>query len=761
MRKSTNSNLDIPEDLYKAQVDSLFGDIGSLFVGSLAASAAPIYVALESGRHSIALLSLALSLLAGARIIAAKYYFLKKATIQTNSALRAWEVSYIVGSCAHVTLLGVFCILVFMSVDDGFARVASFSITIAYLVGIPGRNFANNNLVNSLILCALLPMFAALILAGGYYWLIGIFTLLPFFIAMRSISLRLRGVYLDAVVKARDVTTLAGRFDSALNNMPCGLAMVDKNGDVIVTNRRLRELLDIQIAPDDKTVKFSNILLQRVKSGVFSAKNARDIAKLIQQVSAGGNTDTNLKTPAGRVINISMQQMNEGGAVVLFEDVTERSIAQERIHELAHYDPLTGLPNRMEFREKASSVLSNQASPPFTAIMFLDLDQFKQVNDTLGHALGDQLLIAVAGRLRNRISTHDLVGRLGGDEFVILLNQVESRDEVADAARAIIHDLSEPYELGRYHVVVGASIGIAMSSETDGDIESLLRRADMALYQAKADGRGTWRFFEHVMELNALTRRNLEFDLRHALDNDELELHFQPIYNLALKRFSGCEALVRWNHPTRGIVPPSVFVPIAEEVGLIFQLDDWVLNNACLACAEWAPEVRVAINISAVHFRDGRIVLAVQSALKMSGLAPHRLEIEMTETAVLHNMQATSVILHQLRELGVQIALDDFGTGYSSLSYLHTLPLTKLKVDSSFLVGLEDGSRALTLLGSVTQLGKSIGLSIVVEGVETAQQLRLVTTCTSIDEIQGYIFSKPIKRSAIAAIFAKQQRSAA
>jgi predicted signal transduction protein with EAL and GGDEF domain len=375
--------------------------------------------------------------------------------------------------------------------------------------------------------------------------------------------------------------------------------------------------------------------------------------------------------------------------------------------------------------------------------------------------VGDKLLRAVAERLLTTTYLTDLVARFGGDEFVVLLRPAADRGYVAAIARAIIEELSKPYQIGDHQIGIGASIGIATVSENCGDIGSLLRNADMALYQAKAEGRNTWRFFEAELEIKAQSRRNLEFDLRRAFDKNEFELHFQPIYNLEKKKFSSCEALIRWNHPTRGKVPPAVFVPVAEEMGLILQMDDWVLRNACSACAAWPTDVRVAANISALHFRDRQVVESVKTALRESQLAPHRLEIELTETALVQNIQMTRSVLTELRQIGVRISLDDFGTGYSSLSYLNSLPFNKIKIDRSFLRGLEREGRALKLLNGITRLSADLGLLVVMEGVETEEEFKLITDYTAVDEIQGFLLSRPASNKEVSALFIGRKLSAA
>jgi diguanylate cyclase (GGDEF)-like protein len=610
-------------------------------------------------------------------------------------------------------------------------------------------------------LIAGLLIFTALSLGGGYYWFLGFLVVLPSFLTMRKISFRLRGVYLDALLKARDVSVLADRFDTALNNMPHGLAMLDNDGRVVVTNQRLLDLLKLQPSFSGTKVTIEELLHHSAEAGGVCKDEISEVVDgLHLRIGGEAFEELLLQTTNGRTLDLTLQPMPNGGAVVLFEDVTERKITQARINELARFDSLTGLPNRTEFHERAEDILSSAPSSS-CAMMFVDLDQFKQVNDTLGHAVGDKLLRAVAERLLTTTSLTDLVARFGGDEFVVLLRPATDRGYVAGIARAIIEDLSKPYQIGDHQIGIGASIGIAIVSQNCVDIGSLLRNADMALYQAKAEGRNTWRFFEAELEIKAQSRRNLEFDLRRAFDKNEFELHFQPIYNLEKKKFSSCEALIRWNHPTRGKVPPAVFVPVAEEMGLILQMDDWVLRNACSACAAWPTDVRVAANISALHFRDRQVVESVRTALRESQLAPHRLEIELTETALVQNIQMTRSVLTELRQIGVRISLDDFGTGYSSLSYLNSLPFNKIKIDRSFLRGLEREGRALKLLNGITRLSADLGLLVVMEGVETEEEFKLITDYTAVDEIQGFLLSRPASNKEVSALFNGRKLSAA
>jgi diguanylate cyclase (GGDEF)-like protein len=752
----------VPEDIYRAQVEAMFSDFHSVWIGAFAGALATLVVSFECANVDFALISLSMAVLGLLRCALMSAYIRRRPFIVGRKAQRRWEILYVIGASGYVGLLGLASILSFTAAGDEFARILNLTGLAFFLMGIPGRNFASNLLVNVLLAVSSISIFSALGLGGRYYWLLGLLVVLPSFVAMRRISIRLRGVYLDALVKARYVSVLVDRFDTALNNMPYGLAMLDAAGGVVVTNQRLADLLKLGGNVKEKNTTLDKLLRQSAEAGCVLENEINGVLSGLQIRSTGkAFEELLLHTTNGRTLNLTLQPMANGGAVVLFEDVTERKITQARINELARFDPLTGLPNRTEFRELAEGVLGSMPPSLPCAVMFVDLDHFKQVNDTLGHAVGDKLLGAVAERLLFATSQGDLVARFGGDEFVVLLKDVTDRAYVAGVARGIIEKLSNPYQIGDHLIGSGASIGIALASPDCADIGSLLRNADMALYQSKAEGRGTWRFFELEMEVKAQSRRNLEFDLRRALDNDEFELYFQPIYNLEKKRFSGCEALIRWNHPTRGRVPPAVFVPVAEEMGLILRLDEWVLKSACKACATWPSDTRVAVNVSALHFRDRQVVEAVKAALDASQLTPHRLEVELTETALLQNIQKTRAVLTELRQLGVRISLDDFGTGYSSLSYLSSLPFNKIKIDRSFLQGLERDGRALRLLSGISRLSADLGMLVVMEGVETEDELSLITGYTAVDEIQGYLFSKPIPMREIFELFSERKLSAA
>jgi diguanylate cyclase (GGDEF)-like protein/PAS domain S-box-containing protein len=427
--------------------------------------------------------------------------------------------------------------------------------------------------------------------------------------------------------------------------------------------------------------------------------------------------------------------------LVAVVDITERRRAEARIAHMAHHDGLTNLPNRERFQERLKQALE-QAQPgnKRVAVLCVDLDLFKNVNDSFGHPMGDRLLKMVADRLRSEVRGNNLVARLGGDEFAIILASDVSPNEASDCAVRLIKILSATYGIGSVEAVIGASIGIALSPGDGDTSEELLRNADMALYRAKEDGGGVHRFFEKEMDLQAQKRRDMELDLRRAFANGEFELHYQPLVDIAANRISGFEALLRWTHPEKGMISPAEFVPVAEDIGLIVALGEWVLREACTEAAKWPADIKIAVNLSPVQFRSRNLVQMVISALAQSGLSPTRLELEITESIFLAETEANLAILHQLRELGISVSMDDFGTGYSSLSYLRSFPFDKIKIDRSFVKDLVGRPDCVAIVRAISGLGRSLNITTTAEGVETIDQLDWLRA-EGCNEVQGFLFS--------------------
>ncbi len=539
-----------------------------------------------------------------------------------------------------------------------------------------------------------------------------------------------------------ELRTQNERFDAALNNMSHGLCMVDNKERIIVFNARFAQLfgLDSSVEPG---ATLGGLLEQATVRPWRNAEALRQILIEQQELMRNRQHFTFIQEQSdGQTFAVSHQPMSNGGWVATYEDITERRQAESQIAYMAHHDALTDLANRVLFRQQLEQALNEaRREKMLVAVLCLDLDRFKDVNDSLGHETGDTLLQAVAARLRSCIRSHDVVARLGGDEFAIL-QIVSDPQECATLATRICEAIGMPYDLEGQEIVIGTSIGIAVAAEGDLSPDHLLKQADLALYRAKAEGRGVYRFFEPEMDEQLQARRALEMDLRKALPNKEFELFFQPQINIRANEISGFEALLRWRHPERGLVPPNEFIPVAEDIGLISSVGDWVLEQACMAATHWPKNIKVAVNLSPVQFRNRTLVQSVGRALARSGLAPERVELEITESVLLQDNEVTVATLHQLRRLGVRIAMDDFGTGYSSLSYLRSFPFDKIKIDQSFVREMSSRADCLAIVRSIAGLGASLGMTTVAEGVETEDQFLQISAagCT---EVQGYYFGKP------------------
>jgi diguanylate cyclase (GGDEF)-like protein len=498
----------------------------------------------------------------------------------------------------------------------------------------------------------------------------------------------------------------------------------------------------------------------RAANGSFAGQPDEYADNLLAQLKVGQATSQFAELPDGRTVAITRQAMANGGWVATHEDVTERRQAEMKIAHMARHDALTDLPNRVLLRERLNDALAQVERGGQLAVHYLDLDLFKNVNDSLGHPTGDELLRLVAQRLRACVKETDTISRVGGDEFFVIQTGVGSASDAERLARRIAEAVRLPYDLHGHSVVIDASIGIALAPDDGRDANELLKNADMALYGAKAAGRGIYRFFEPQMDARMKDRRALEVALRRAFDNNEFELYYQPVVNLGRDRVRCCEALLRWHHPERGMVSPVEFIPVAEEIGLIVALGERTIRWACRDAAQWPDDVCVAVNLSPTQLASKSLLPTVLSALASSGLSPQRLELEITEAVLMQNSEVTLRTLHQLRALGIKISMDDFGTGYSSLSYLRSFPFDKIKIDRCFIKGLGDGSESDAIVQAVAGLANSLGMTTTAEGVETREQLDLVRElgCT---DVQGFYYSPAVPARDLARLLKTEQKIAA
>jgi diguanylate cyclase (GGDEF)-like protein len=580
---------------------------------------------------------------------------------------------------------------------------------------------------------SLTPFLIQTVILGGFGLLLGCAA----YFGLKVFPLRL----LDRTVG--ELETQNFRFDTALNNMTHGLTMFDGSNRLVVCNQRYRDLYSVPVSITQPGATLDEIITFRAYNETPPGRDPEEYKQKLLTFSLEDQSNTTLfQLRDGRTISMRRNPMAGGGWVGTHEDVTAQRKAAARIAYLAHHDALTNLPNRVMLRERLSEALCHVSHGKPVAMLCLDLDNFKEINDTLGHPFGDALLKQVAERLRSCIRDVDTVARMGGDEFTIVQGDADQPDAAALLAARLIASLSEPYEIEGQQVRIGTSIGIALAPHDGTEADHLLRVADMALYCAKADGRGIYRFFENEMNERLQSRRQLEADLREALPRGQFELHYQPLLDLMSGEITGFEALLRWNHPERGRVSPVEFIPVAEEIGVIVPIGEWALRRACQDAADLPSHTTIAVNLSPIQFKKPNLVTAVLQALSASGLRANRLELEITESLLMEDAETAVSMLHQLRALGVRIAMDDFGTGYSSLSYLQRFPFDKIKVDRSFVQGLGKNASAAAVLRAVATLGASLRMKTTAEGVETEQQL-LAVKAEGITQIQGYLVSPP------------------
>ncbi len=542
------------------------------------------------------------------------------------------------------------------------------------------------------------------------------------------------------------------RFATAVNNMTQGLLLFDAAGRLVMCNERYLEMFEGSRDVVKPGCTLRDLVQHRKDAGTFTGDVEAYCAGFFRELERGA-PGTILNVTGGRTIELRYQPLSQGGWVTTTEDITERQRYEERISHMAHYDSLTDLPNRALFRERLERSLATMKEHEQLAVLYIDIDEFKAINDSLGHPVGDELLKSVAARLCSCADLQDFVARLGGDEFAVFRPNVGSRDDVLPLINKIHEAIRRPAECLGHHVVVDASIGVALASNAMRDLDQLVKNADLALYEAKSSGRRTWRFFEAAMEERANARRTGEIELRKALRDGELEVHYQPFLDFKSEAVVGCEALIRWRHPERGMISPASFVPVAEDTGLINEIGEWVLRSACTMAASWPAHTTIAVNVSPVQFREPGFALKVVGALGASGLAAQRLELEVTETVLINDDETTLAVLNELRALGVKIALDDFGTGYSSLSHLQRFPFDKIKIDRSFVRNVACSQESAAIVRAVVDIAGVRNIATTADGVETVEQ-KDALRALGCAQMQGFLFSAPRPAAEIAALFA-------
>jgi diguanylate cyclase (GGDEF)-like protein len=739
----------LPPIDYVSMIRSLYADRRVMMLGALSSALVAAVAGFESKSTVLIAIAIGFAVVGLARNFDMQAF--ERVALRDDDVATAmrWELRATVGAMVIAALYGIWMAYSFLVVNTPFAEMSSLSVSVAVLVGVAGRNFAIDRLVTSQVAIICVGMALGMLFDGAFHTMMLSVVLIVFIVSLRKVSANIRAILLRAVHGRIEATRLASELDTALETMQHGLCMLDERGLILVANDRA-DLIFSNLVPGRWTGRpFASMISTATERGTLPQRSSE---MLLQTVDNGGGGKVVLTLDHEQYCEVTVSSRQDK-TVLLFEDITERVKAEERINYMAHYDTLTGLPNRAYFTEQVEADLDRRRhgnTPDMAMLMIVDVDDFKHVNDTMGHLIGDRVLVETSERLSRVLGKDSLVARLGGDEYVVYrAGGVRAADTIEEPER-ILAAFRNAFEVGGEMFAVNVSIGVVTVTDGPDNLDDLMTKADLALYKAKGAGKGQAQVFHDEMDTDYRYRQRLKTDLRQAVADGALTLVFQPIVDLKSRRVVSCEALARWHHPELGSIPPSLFIPIAEETGIISEISAWVLKAATAECRNWPEEVSVSVNISARDFRNADVPAMVKSALAASQLVPHRLEVEVTETALIEEKSVATKVLTKLARQGIGIALDDFGTGYSSLSYLQALPFTKLKVDRSFVMDIGENPRSLKLLSNVAQLGKDINLTVTAEGVETEEQLNAIAQYTKVDQIQGYLFGVPLPRREVA-----------
>jgi len=704
---------------YVSIIRSVYSDRREMLLGAFASAAVASVSAFKADAPILLAVAAAIVLVALLRFYTMRAFWRADVGDDDAETAEQWENRAIAGGVLVAFIHGMWCLIAFLVVRDPFAELASFTLTIAATVGLVARNFGLDRLLTLLILLL---------------------------ISFRKHAASIRYLLLSAVHGRAEVSRLAAEFDIAITTLEHGLCMLDDNGTITLVNERAEEIFAALDMAKLVGKPLSEVLDTLGEIGAVPKESAE---RLKTKIAMHGSGKTRITTRTGRTYEVTVS-WGQQRTVLLFEDISERVSTEARINFVASHDRLTGLPNRGYFSTLAGERLQRWAMEEASStLMIIDIDEFKHVNDSFGHVVGDELLRQTVDRLREALAEDTLLARLDGDEFIVLCQTSDPQRAELEAER-IQAVFNSSFMLNGIALPVEVSIGVVVNPASRTDLEELMTKADLALSAAKMEGKGRSQVFHAQMDIDYHYRQTLKADLREAIADGQLGLAFQPLVDIATRKVVSCEALARWVHPEFGPIAPAIFIPLAEEMGLISDITAWVIENAAHECRSWASPVGVGVNVSARDFRGLDLPELVDRALERSGLSADRFEIEVTETAVIEERDLAGSVLKKLADRGIEIALDDFGTGYSSLSYLNALPFTKLKIDRSFVADIASNPRALRLIANVARLGRDLDLTVVAEGVETEDQLNTMLSHTFVQQVQGYFFSRPLPAKDIA-----------
>lgn len=746
------SERQIPTDVYLSFVRSLYGNRMTLRAGLVVHVTTCLLIYFKVGDPAFLWFCGAVITIWILRMVSMRLFDRVNFSEDDRPKIVRWEWYYISGSGLATLTLGLMNGYCFLFTNDAFAQIIVLSVTLGSMVSVVGRNFGSRLNVDVINLAACLPIMISLFLTGSIYLIILGLLLVPFFLTTRSMANGVREFLYDNVISHREIAIIADRFNTALNNMPHGLFMFDSSNRIVVANKKAAELLKVPSRDALRNHTLKAVLRFGVRRSVVSADQAKIIQRQLDALIDGRESRALVYFSDDLYLEFSAKRRNDKGVVLIFEDVTARVRAEEKIVYMARYDSLTGLANRGYFSEIVEKSVKEMPDDGKYALVVIDLDDFKHVNDTSGHLTGDRLLCALAARLNGVIDERMTLSRFGGDEFVIFIRDVRDAEQIDKMMSDLFDALCGTYLVDGNKIFVGLSAGVVIGMKSEYRLDDMQIRADLALYETKHNDKNSWTIFAEEMDDKYRRRQKLKTALREAVREKAFTVAYQPMFTADTIQIACCEALSRWYHPEFGAVSPADYIPLAEEMGIVGELTRHMLEVACRDCASWTNGASVSVNLSANDLRNHEIVDIVMSALEAANLSADRLQVEVTESAFVQDASKAKMILTELRAKGVTIAIDDFGTGYSSLSYLNVLPLNKIKIDRSFVSDITNDERTLKLLRGVVNLSRELGLEIVVEGVETEDQLELIRSTKSADLIQGFIFGMPMPCSGIIAL---------
>ncbi len=748
---------------YKVLVESLFSSPASIIAGGIAGVLTPVLCWQATGLPFFKTMTVIMAVLLLVRTLIVVSYRAQDRARHGYAETRRWDMLFFAGATLFSGLLGIISFYALVYTESAAAHVTVVAATIAFASGYVARNAGRPYFVLLQLAVFCLPLSAGLLDAEdtlyhpiGYFALFYVlnnvaitFSVYRNLIALGTLTKKSQG--LAAILRVRNIT-----LDAALNNMTHGLAMFDSELKLAVANQRYADLFDGAPAMVQPGVTLEAATGHLVRKGIIAPDQSRAILAGFRRVVDGGRERTvEVQSRDGRSFVLSMAPVEDGGVVLLVEDATQRKETAARLERMARFDELTGLANRFEFETVLGATFRNtEEGGKAFCVHYVDLDRFKQINDNLGHSAGDLVLVETARRLRIVAGEANLVARFGGDEFLVI-QQSAGVEDAKIMSQRIVDAMALPIDLGGKTMVVGASVGVACAPEHGQTPADIMRHADIALYRAKENGRSASVIFSHEMAKALMERHEIEMELRKAFEARELQLHYQPIIEIASGRIVSFEALMRWPHAEKGMVPPSVFIPIAEQTGLISRMGEWAILQACRDALAWPKDVTVAVNVSPLQFRDPRrLIDVVRAAIAETGIAAGRLALEVTESLLIEDQRTTLAAIRELRKIGVKLSLDDFGSGYSSLAYLSTYPFTHVKIDRGFAKDVATSVNSRAIVEAVCQLSRRLGMQVVVEGIETEAQRQAIAAMGA-ERGQGWLFGKPAPVSVTVELFRK------